>query len=120
MDRHANFQNFQSAFMTLLRCATGENWNQIMFECSKANSILYPCRADESFENIVAEGRDPMSWDGTQGCGDDLSAISFHLVFQIVITQIFVNLFIAIIIDAFMGVSETYTLPVSQLAVQDF
>ena len=36
------------------------------------------------------------------------------------ITQIFLNLFIAIIIDAFMGVSESFELPVSQMALEEF
>lgn len=91
-----------------------------MFECSRARSILYQCSENETYETIVEAGRDPQNWEGTGGCGSDLSAITFHLIFQITITQIFVNLFIAIIIDAFMGVSETYTLPVGQLAVQEF
>ena len=33
---------------------------------------------------------------------------------------IFLNLFIAIIIDAFMGVTEVYHLPVSRIAVIEF
>lgn len=36
------------------------------------------------------------------------------------ITQIFLNLFIAIIVDAFMGVSEKFQLPVTQEALIEF
>lgn len=30
LDVHANFQDFTSAFLVLIRCATGEGWNDIM------------------------------------------------------------------------------------------
>ena len=32
LDVHANFQSFGNAFLTLLRCATGEAWNSIMVD----------------------------------------------------------------------------------------
>ena len=34
LNEKANFQDFMTAFITLLRCATGENWFSIMYECS--------------------------------------------------------------------------------------
>lgn len=120
LDNHTNFQCFLNAFMTMLRCATGENWNQIMFDCAKQHDILYQCNAGESYETIVKAGRDPTHWEGPRGCGSQLDSILFHLIFQVVITQIFLNLFIAVIIDAFMGVSEAYDLPISRVAVIEF
>ncbi len=33
INRHNNFQNFQQALMLLFRCATGENWQEIMRGC---------------------------------------------------------------------------------------
>ena len=45
--------------MTMLRCATGENWNQIMFDGSKGYDILYQCKEDESYESMIEENRDP-------------------------------------------------------------
>ena len=91
-----------------------------MFEGAKGYDILYQCKEDETYETIIADGRDPQSWDGPKGCGSSFGSITFHLVFQVIITQIFLNLFIAIIIDAFMGVSESYDLPVSRMAVIEF
>jgi hypothetical protein len=32
LEVHANFQSFGSAFLTLLRCSTGEAWNAIMLD----------------------------------------------------------------------------------------
>ena len=33
INRHNNFQNFPQALMLLFRCATGENWQEIMRSC---------------------------------------------------------------------------------------
>jgi Ion transport protein len=32
LDIHANFQSFGLAFLTLLRCSTGEAWDSIMMD----------------------------------------------------------------------------------------
>ena len=75
---------------------------------------------DESYETMIRDGRDPNIWNGPRGCGSPYISVIFNMVFQIIITQIFLNLFIAIIIDAFIGVAETYDLPVTFLAMLDF
>ena len=43
MNKHVNFQSFGAAFLTLVRCSTGEAWNSIMFDSSQPRSILYQC-----------------------------------------------------------------------------
>ena len=35
LNEHANFQSFGTAAMTLFRIATGEAWNQLMFDCGR-------------------------------------------------------------------------------------
>ena len=102
MNKHVNFQSFGASFLTLLRCSTGEAWNSIMFDSPRPRSILFQCVEDEEYETIVEAGRDPASVDGPKGCGSGF-AIIFHLLFQIIVSQVFLNLFIAIIIDAFFG-----------------
>ena len=106
--------------MTLLRCATGEGWNLIMFECAKGKDILYQCNENESYERMIEDGIDPTKWYGPRSCGSNNIAIIFHLVFQIITTQIFLNLFIAVIIDAFAGVTDTAELPVSNYAIYEY
>lgn len=91
-----------------------------MFECAKKHEILYQCIEGEDYDSIIRDGRDPSSWDGPKGCGSFWGSIIFHLIFQIIITQIFLNLFIAIIVDSFMGVTEKFELPVSINAVMEF
>lgn len=81
MGYFANFQSFDTAFMTLLRCATGENWNQIMFECARTHSLLYQCVEGETYDSIVAAGRDPSNWDGPRGCGSLGASVIFHITF---------------------------------------
>ena len=102
MNKHVNFQSFGSAFLTLIRCSTGEAWNSIMFDSSRSYSILYQCVEDEDYETIIARGDLPTDTMGPKGCGTGF-AIAFHLLFQIIVSQVFLNLFIAIIIEAFFG-----------------
>lgn len=102
MNNHVNFQYFGAAFLTLVRCSTGEAWNSIMLESSQSRSLLFQCEEEESYEKIVERGDDPLDTYGPKGCGTGF-AIVFHLLFQIIVSQVFLNLFIAIIIDAFFG-----------------
>lgn len=39
LNYHVNFQSFSSAFLLLVRCATGEAWNELMFDTSRPYSI---------------------------------------------------------------------------------
>ena len=104
MGYHVNFQTFPQAFITLFRCATGEAWNSIMFETSWGRSILHQCTPDETYETIIAAGRDPTDWQGPQGCGSRFTSFLFFSLFQLLFSQIYLNLIIAIIVDAFSGV----------------
>lgn len=49
LDSHANFQTFPNALLTMLRCATGEGWNDIMTSLMDQNSILFQCYDDPSY-----------------------------------------------------------------------
>jgi hypothetical protein len=41
LDIHANFQSFGLAFLTLLRCSTGESWDYIMADTIRQRSITF-------------------------------------------------------------------------------
>lgn len=83
--------------LLLMRNATGEAWDTIMYDYSRVPSILYQC------EN----GFDYYSWLNNEkemnGCGNAMISIVFFYSFNIIVSQIFLNLFIAIIIDSFMN-----------------
>ena len=105
MNKHVNFQSFGSAFLTLIRCSTGEAWNSIMFDSSQPYSIMYQCNENEDYYSIIARGDDPTDVYGPKGCGTGF-AVYFHILFQVIVSQVFLNLFIAIIIDAFFGQTD--------------
>jgi hypothetical protein len=39
----ANFQTFSNALLTMIRCSTGEGWNDIMVALMDQRSIVYQC-----------------------------------------------------------------------------
>ena len=119
MNKHVNFQSFGAAFLTLIRCSTGEAWNSIMLDSAQPKSILYQCVEDESFDAMIERGDDPTDVYGPKGCGTWF-AIIFHLLFQIIVSQVFLNLFIAIIIDAFFGNADLQSMPIREEQVNDF
>lgn len=43
MNRHANFENFGRAILTLFRVATGEGWVEIMYDAARQPSIDFSC-----------------------------------------------------------------------------
>ena len=94
---HANFRDFVDSFLLLMRCSTGEAWHLIMFDLARTYETTYQCREDETYETIMANGEDPFA------CGNPLASYVFFTLFHILVSQIFMNLFIAIIIDAFLG-----------------
>jgi hypothetical protein len=91
-----------------------------MFESAKEYSILYQCYDNESYESIVDRGEDPTHHTSPKGCGSQPFAVTFHLLFQIIVGQIFLNLFIAVIIDSFFGTNDAANLPVSERAIETF
>jgi len=90
-----------------------------MFDSSQSRSILYQCEEVEEFDTIVARGDDPTDTYGPKGCGTGF-AVAFHLLFQVIVSQVFLNLFIAIIIDAFFGQSGLADMPVKEKTIEDF
>ena len=72
---------------------------------------------EEDYQSIVDRGDDPTDTYGPKGCGTGF-AIVFHLCFQVIVSQVFLNLFIAIIIDAFFG--QSTDLPIKEKSVEDY
>ena len=71
LDDHANFQNFINSFLTMVRCATGEAWNDIMKSLMDQRSISYDCIEDPTWEDIQENGGEP------NGCGNYWIALIF-------------------------------------------
>ena len=95
LDNHANFKNFGNALLLLIRISTGEAWNDIMFDCARERGITFQCVNDPSYEEIIANGGEP------NGCGSQVSAFLYFISFMVIVSFIFLNLFIAIILEGF-------------------
>ena len=114
LDRHANFQNFMNAFLTMLRCATGEAWNYIMDDCARRRSIIFDCDENFTFEDYINNGF------VTKGCGMAHGAYIFFFLFTLLITMIFLNLFIAIILESFENVNTQEDLKIQDSDLELF
>lgn len=47
LNTHANFQSFGVAFLTLLRCSTGEAWDSIMMDTVRSKTIIFQCNEND-------------------------------------------------------------------------
>ena len=83
-----------------MRITTGEGWNKLMFSVSRKRSIFYECISSPTYEDYAANNF------VTIGCGDQVGALVFFLTFVILVSLIFVSLFVAIILQAFEDTSE--------------
>ena len=88
LTEHANFTNFGYAMLTLLRMATGEAWNSIMYDC------------------MITEDCDPAE-DCQRGtcCGNPLAPLYF-ISFVLIGSFIVLNLLIAVVLDNFSTSKE--------------
>lgn len=65
----------------------------IMYDCAREKSITFDCKEKQTYEDIQR--------DGVQGCGNPAKAYPFFISFMVVVSFIFLNLFIAIILESF-------------------
>jgi hypothetical protein len=76
-----NYSNAINGFLFLFALSTGEDWNKVMFDCSRVS---------------VQDGGSGC----TEGvnCGNDYSII-YHMLLILVCTHVMLNLFILVIIQ---------------------
>lgn len=103
LDQQVNFQTVGRSMLTLMRVSTGENWQQVMHAVSRSHSLLYQCddafdprSSPEAFEEFLANGSEPNS------CGSGVIAVTFFVFFQLLIVLLFLNLFVAIILQGYI------------------
>lgn len=85
--------------MLLFRSATGEAWDSIMIDMARPRSILFQCVDSQTYDDVAAANM------VTNQCGTNGSIVYFF-TFIIIICQIFLNLFIAIIVDSFVAQTQ--------------
>lgn len=108
-NEHANFQTFGNGFMTLFRCATGDGWNQLLHAFS-ADEFFFktileePCSPDPMLlapENNYAFYKDKKLLTHPIECGNATVAVAYFLGFQFVVGVVLLNLFVAVVFDAY-------------------
>lgn len=98
---HANFQSFGKALLTLFRMATGESWHELMYDAMRTQNYAFDCYDldyTQMMELAVREGEErpvPMS------CGKPIAALIYFISYMIIMSFVFLNLFIAIILENF-------------------
>ena len=74
---YKNFKDFYSSFVLLFALSTGEDWNKVMFDCSRT-------KADGCVEGI--------------NCGSKAFSLIFFMMLVLVCSYVMLNLFILVII----------------------
>lgn len=70
-----------------------------MKDTLRSRSIIFQCDLDPSYESIKLNGGE------VNGCGTSIAYIYF-IAFQLVVTIIFLNLFVAVILQGFSSSNE--------------
>jgi len=111
----ANFRSFGSAFMTLLRFTTGENWNGFMHDVARGPEVSLDNQTySKDICGYVSESEYPQcnSW-LPKAVGEEINGPGNPLIyvvlisFNFVVCFVFMNLFIGIIIEGFDTADET-------------
>lgn len=97
-----------------MRCSTGEAWNSVMMDAGRGRSVLFQCNPNADYYSILANGMQ------ADGCGIANVAVPYFYSFTLIVSQIFLNLFIAIIIDSFLNQADAFALPVNQNDIDEF
>jgi hypothetical protein len=118
---HAHFRTFPAAIMTLLRCMTGEGWNEVMHSMMKT-AIDFGRMQEPCVDNLdITEGNydvlaekcitgDPLSRHGLTNiyplkCGSSELGVFFFIAYTCVMTFVILNLFVAVVLEGFDGSS---------------
>lgn len=109
LDEHVNFQSFGHSLLTLVRASTGESWNILMYDAAVRTDCDPLPKYDPDYCGPGRAGRDFLA-DGKpckvyNGCGDNFSFF-FFLSFSVIVGYVFLNLFIAVIMEGFESVNE--------------
>jgi len=75
--------------------STGESWHEIMYDSTRQRSLTFDCLEEQSYEERMKSGGDP------EVCGGGSLFNIYFITFMIIVSFIFINLFIAIILESF-------------------
>lgn len=97
-----NFQTVPKSILTLYRVMTRDHWNELMEAVSVQNSIEFSCIARPSYGDFVSNEYEAV------GCGKPTIAVIYFFTYSFLISIIFLSLFVAIILSAYLSVNDTH------------
>ena len=112
LNTYANFQTFPKSFLTLFRASTGEGWNYIMYDAVRQHSPLFQCIENPIYEDYVESGE-------TVGWGNKFGQV-FFMSFIVIVQLIFLNLFIAIILQGFETMNKKANMILQEEALEKY
>ncbi len=113
LEVHANFQNFWYGFLTVFRMSTFDGWNDIMHDVSRQKAQYFDCAYYPNYNDIMNNGGEP------NGCGLAYAPI-FCAVLELIVTFIFLNLFVAIVVSSMMDITKLSESVLSDDKLQKF
>eukprot|EP00746_Dinoflagellata_sp_MGD_P164295 gnl/MRDRNA2_/MRDRNA2_92848_c0_seq1.p1 gnl/MRDRNA2_/MRDRNA2_92848_c0~~gnl/MRDRNA2_/MRDRNA2_92848_c0_seq1.p1 ORF type:complete len:1567 (+),score=269.87 gnl/MRDRNA2_/MRDRNA2_92848_c0_seq1:537-4703(+) len=110
---HANFHDFWRGCITLIRCMTGEGFNEMMHSLSRNAEYFNTVAGDPCYDQKLLEYPNENSWailkskcliDRPNGCSStsgDAVAYLYWITYTWVISFVILNLVIAVILEGF-------------------
>eukprot|EP01064_Diplonema_japonicum_P002892 TRINITY_DN1187_c2_g1_i1.p1 TRINITY_DN1187_c2_g1~~TRINITY_DN1187_c2_g1_i1.p1 ORF type:complete len:1952 (+),score=341.45 TRINITY_DN1187_c2_g1_i1:184-6039(+) len=106
LNRYVNFRNLAEAALLLFQISTGELWIQVMNGCMVSPPFCTNvCAPDDNY--------------GDCKCGTD-GAILYFLLFMILVSFLMVNLFVAVVLEAFQDAEDLLSNDQLVQAFKDF
>jgi hypothetical protein len=99
LESRLNFTNPFNAFFTLIITATGESYNDIMFVLGEGNSEYSRCISEPTYADYKQAGR-PV------GCGNYVLSYAFFGSYVVLVSFVFLNLFVAIILFGYVDTRD--------------
>lgn len=96
-----HFRSFGRSFLTLFRCATGEIWDLLMYDCLTSEE----CDPHLTYNPAMCGFNDSPDCIPLNGCGTWMAYI-FFFGFTTVVTFVLLQLFIGVILDGFGNTSS--------------
>jgi len=112
---NANFQDFWTVMLLLVRCSTGENWNGLMYDAMVTEDCVDDPQWDPNTCDFVGSYADCVP---INGCGS-ASAYIYFLSFTTLVTFIMLNVFIAVVLSGW-ETEDDDNMPLKEDQVEEF
>ena len=106
LDEQANFQSFGNAWVLLLRFATGESWPSYMYGLMEERTNCDPDPVYDEASPWCLDENDYPNCREVNGCSAGSSAFIYFYSFTILVSFIILNMFVAVVLQAFEASSE--------------